>query len=242
MRIALVQFYNYHEEVLAPQADFLLPDNDVFIAAPRRVFENDYIKIFGSRIKKIVFSDKSYDIHKKRYVIHRFFSILIKYIQLFRCVRSRRIDLIVFNTITKAFHFTCINVFFRKIEKVHIIHNAQNYTAEKTIKPLAVFKKNLFISYDVYNYYTNTICTNKNKPLFGWFLPTLINFVPHDAVRTFPEIIIVIPGSVDNSRRNYKGFLEALHALPPPPPNQTQIQPCYLCFWESVLSNCGGGL
>jgi hypothetical protein len=225
MRIALVQFYNYHEEVLAPQVDFLLPDNDVFIAAPASVFENYYIKIFDSYIKKIVFNNSSYDVHKKRYIIHRFISILIKYIRLFNQVKKQRIDLIVFNTITKAFHFTLIKFFFKKVEMVHIIHNAQNYTTEKAIRQLTIFKKNLFISYDVYNFYINNVCKNKNKSFFDWFLPTLIKFTSQDDMDIFSEIIIVVPGSVDHGRRNYKGFFEAIMAIgaapPPPPPPPT---------------------
>jgi hypothetical protein len=218
MKILLVQFYNYHEEVLAPQIEFLLPDNDVFIAAPKSAFKNHYIKTFDLRIKKIIFDDANYDIHEKRWIIHRAVSMLIKYIQLFRNVRKRHIDFIVFNTITKPFHFIFIKLLFGNIEMAHIIHNAQNYTTKKAMARLNIFKKNLFISHDVYDFYTTNICTNENKSRFGWFLPTLINFIPHNDVEAFSEIVIVIPGGVDNNRRNYKGFLAALEALPPPPP------------------------
>ncbi|MDR1074119.1 MAG: hypothetical protein LBL45_10675, partial [Treponema sp.] len=209
MNILLVQLYNYHEEVLAPQVDFLLPDNTVFVAAPESALQNYYIKTFDSRIKKIVFDGADYDVHKKRWIIHRFVSVLIKYIRLFKHVKKQRIDLIVFNTITKPFHFIFIKFLFGRIEKAHIIHNAQDYTTEEAMRPLNMFKKNLFISHDVYNFYTTNICTNKNKSLFGWFLPTLANFIPQDDVETFSEIVIVVPGGVDNSRRNYKGFLAA---------------------------------
>lgn len=211
MKIALVQFYSYHEEVLAPQIDYLLPDTDVYVAAPSVVFDNAYIKIFDNKIKRIEFSNKKYNEKNILHFGYRLFSIINKYFQLNASVKKNDINLIIFNTINRAFHFFLINLFFLNIGKIHIIHNAQLYLTPKSVKKLAVFIKNLFISRDVYQ---NYIDSRKFIDLssFGWFFPNLLCLTQKQ--NTGPScndaITIVIPGSVDNSRRNYNGLYSSL--------------------------------
>jgi hypothetical protein len=215
MKIALVQFYSYHEEVLAPQINFLLPDNELYIAAPKDVFSNDYIKPFHNGIKKILFSSRKYNSRLIYTVPFRIFSILYKYFQFHSIVKRENIQLIIFNTINKHFHFKLIRFYFRHIDKIHIIHNAQLFTTEKTIKSLAMFKKNLFISQDVLNHYQKEFARFGVKNI-DWFFPGLSSLISskEDAKNYCKnKIVIVVPGSVDNSRRNYKGLFDALEKL-----------------------------
>jgi hypothetical protein len=218
MKIAIVQFYAYHEEVLAPQIDFLLPDNELYVAAPEEIFSNDYIASFRDSIKKIFFSNRKYN--KAIYNIPlRIFSIFCKYRQFSRIIKKENIKLIIFNTINKHFHFIFIRFYFKNIEKIHIIHNAQLFATQKEIKALGMFKKNLFISLEVLNY---------QKEIFGaavenidWFLPALGNFVSSEADEKYvckDKIVIVVPGSVDYSRRNYEGLFGALEKVNNPSP------------------------
>ncbi|MDR3343231.1 MAG: hypothetical protein LBT14_10705 [Treponema sp.] len=225
MNIALVQFYAYHEEVLAPQIDFLLPDNAVFVAAPANVFRHDYMAPFNTSVQKISFNDKRYERGKIAAIPFRILSIIIKYLQLNKVVKKKKIDLIVFNTINKPFHFILIKCFFRNIDKIHIIHNAQTYVTKEKALSLnsGFFKMNLFISFDVYNYYVNhgAVSFGLNSSLFDWFLPGLTNLalVEQDSGQSVMDdentITIVVPGSIDNQRRNYEGLFSALETAAP---------------------------
>jgi hypothetical protein len=218
MKIALVQFYSYHEEVLAPQIDFLLPDNEVFVAAPSRVFEHDYMAGFNSHIKKIVFDNNRYDKHKIMQIPFRMISILLKYVRLYKYIRQHTVELIIFNTITKPFHFRLIRFFFKKIEKYHIIHNGQLFTKPKVAKSLLMFKKNIFISFDVYSYFINNHHQIDSR-YFDWFFPGLAVFGSKSNSDNSEEsnniITIVVPGAVEYDRRNYDGLFNALNAPPP---------------------------
>jgi hypothetical protein len=215
MKIALVQFYQYHEEVLAPQIDFLLPENEVFVAAPQIIFRNDYILTFETQIRKIIFDNKKY--HSKiLYIPHRILSIINKYIKLFIAVQTQNIEIIIFNTINKPFHFLLIKILFYKTRNIHIVHNAQMFKTKRAIKSLLIFKKNLFISLDVYNYFTDNYIHNIDKSNFYWFFPSL-SALPCDydgpAYLSENKINIVVPGSVDDNRRNYNGLFNALDGI-----------------------------
>jgi hypothetical protein len=217
VKIAIVQFYLYHEEVLAPQINFLLPDNELFVAAPPGVLQNDYIFPFAKQIKVIAFNNNIFNGNKIINFLSRSFSIFYKYIQLYNVYKKERFNFIIFNTITKPFHFIFIKLFFTHVNKIHIIHNSDRYLTQKRIKPLYLFKKNLFISNDVYEYFTDKITNPANHLLFDWFLPILSGIPMTDNntnILSTDKINIVVPGSVNSCRRNYSGLFSALKSLP----------------------------
>lgn len=224
MKIALVQFYQYHEEILAPQIDFLLPEHELFLAAPQIIFKNDYIIAFESSVKKIIFSNKKYS-RNIAAVPFRILSIIVKYFHLFVAVRRHNIDIIIYNTINRQFHFFLIRLLFRTKKSVHIIHNAQMFTTHRTAKSLSFFGKNLFLSLNVYDYFTTKHAQTMDKVIFDWFLPSLNSLVFHEDIShhdilSRDKINIVIPGSVDDSRRNYNGLFVSLGSLALLPQNQ----------------------
>jgi hypothetical protein len=125
--------------------------------------------------------------------------------------------LIIFNTINKPFHFFFIKLFFSGIDKIHIVHNADLFLTRKKAKPLKLFKKNLFLSFDVYEYFLNKIDNPEDPSLFDWFLPTLsgIPIIDNSSDILSPhKINIVVPGAVKDYRRNYSGLFAALKLLP----------------------------
>jgi hypothetical protein len=245
LKVALVQFYSYHEEVLAPQIDFLLPDHEVFVAAPPSVLANDYVSFFDARTRKIRFSDKRYNHHSAFDIPRRTLSILLKYLILYRAIKKHRIDLVVFNTLTRPFHFALICLFFRQNKMVHIVHNAQHFTEPRKIKTLSLFKKNLFISADVYRYYVKR--HEEAAPYCDWFLPCLSGLAPNPAVAKKPppededdKITIVIPGGVDEERRNFESFFNALKkTLPPPPPFEIILLGKITTEWKNQIDDMG---
>jgi hypothetical protein len=201
---------------MAPQIDFLLPDNNLFIAAPLAVLQNDYIAFFGKRITPVEFKNSVFEGNKIINFFFRFFSILYKYFQLYSTYKNERFDLIIFNTINKPFHFIFIKLFFSDVNKIHIIHNSDHYLSQKKIKPLYLFKKNLFISNNVYGYFISKINNLADPFLFDWFLPTLSG-IPLESnipnILPSSKINIVVPGAVNDYRRNYSGLFDALKSL-----------------------------
>jgi hypothetical protein len=214
MKIALVQFYNYHEEVLSPQIDFLLPDNKLFIFAPSAVLGNDYIKYYETKIHKKILLDIK--VSGFLSIPIKIISIFVKYLQLYASVKSENCDMIIFNTINKPFHFILIKILFSLEEKIHIIHNAQLYLTKNRMAKLAIFKKNLFISQDVYNFYLSKNNGRASLSNFGWFSPALseeIISTPSDNKLIDSKINVVIPGIVKDYRRNYAGLFSVLQGL-----------------------------
>ena len=213
MKIALVQLYSYHEEVLAPQINFLLPENEVYIAVPSNILENDYIKPFLSSVKTIDFKNEKNVLKRVRF-FYKIFSILHKYLILKNAVKKQGIQLLIFNTVTKDFHIKLIKFFFKNVECIHIIHNAQRYLSKKSLESLLFFKKNLFISFDVFHYYTSNHVVREKQVLFNWFCPNLSEFQSSNKYRdnllSADKINLVVPGSVDFSRRNYQGLFKSL--------------------------------
>jgi hypothetical protein len=216
MKVVIVQFYSYHEEVIAPQLDFLLPDNELFVAAPPSVLQNDYISFFIKQIKTIEFKETALSNNKIINLFLRFFSILCKYIQLYTMHKKEHFRLIIFNTINKPFHFVFIKLFFKCVDKIHIIHNADHYLTPDRIKQLYLFKKNLFISADVHRYFLDEVGNMAAPSLFDWFLPVLSGIPTTDnnaGILPDDKITIVVPGSVKDYRRNYSGLFNALKSL-----------------------------
>jgi hypothetical protein len=214
MKIALVQFYNYHEEVLSPQIDFLLPDNEVFVLAPQNVLNNDYISYYKNYIHSKMFFDVKLS-GILTFPIKIIFT-LIKYFQLYHSFKIEKYDTIIFNTITKPFHFFIIKTLFNRVTKIHIIHNAQLYLSKRMVAKLDIFKKNLFISQDVYNFYLSNRNGLPAPSNFGWFYPFLSEEIishPKNNKLLNDKINIIIPGAVMDSRRNYTGLFSALKKI-----------------------------
>jgi glycosyltransferase involved in cell wall biosynthesis len=241
-KIALVQFYGYHEEVLAPQINFLLPENEVFVAAPTKVLNHDYLKKFT--INRIEFKDKTSNpshIFSKLWVKAQR-RIFIMIFMLYCCAKINKFDLIIFNTIEdKFYHLKLILFFFKRFKKIHLIHNLTSYLnpppepAEK-IHCLARFDKNLFISKEVYEYCAATILSRYtiDLSLFDWFFPGLWGLhsgvtggggIPLDRNLRF-----VVPGNVTQYRRNYQGLFETMEKLQ----NQYDVLP----FEIILLGQC----
>ena len=211
MKIALVQFYEYHEEVLAPQISFLENDHNIFLAAPKTVFNNEYISFYRESFNSICFTEFKY---LKSLVLFRIISIINKYIFLYKNHRKYRFDLIVFNTITKNFHYSLIHFLFNKVKNIQIIHNLYPLTKNNG-KYLNRFFNNLFLSHDIHQNFVNSIANANKETLSNWFCPLLpINFISdyksENIVFDNSVINIVIPGSVDERRRNYASLFEAL--------------------------------
>ena len=211
MNIVLVQFYPYHEEVLAPQINFLHHDeHKLYIAAPESVFKNDYLINLKEYFVPVLFKNTY---HRKFSFFFRIFSILKKYKILFKYHNKYHFDMIIFNTITKNFHYYLINKYFKNIKKIQIIHNSYPIIKNKG-KYLKLFYMNLFLSRDIHKYFLESLNLDNDDNLTGWFCPLLSddNINKKNISINFNDsyINIVIPGVVNEERRNYNSLFNAL--------------------------------
>ena len=209
MKIAIVQFYSYHEEVLAPQIDFLCHKYEVFLAAPESVFKNDYIFHLLDSVSPIIFRDIK---KNKLFTLFNKLSIIGKYQKLLNAHRQNNFDLVIFNTITKNFHYSLIKFYFKRLKKIQIIHNGKHFLKKNNLKFLNIFDNNLFLSQDIYKRFRETI-SPYSAPL-NWFCPLLSEkFVSHNKPGIAFDsqyINIAVPGSVNEKRRNYSSLFAAL--------------------------------
>jgi len=214
MKIAIVQFYPYHEEVLVPQIDYLYNNHKLYIAAPESVFNNDYISHYKDKIHPIIYKNHT---RKKIFFLTRIFSILYKYIILLKYHKREIFDIIIFNTITYKFHYSIIKLFLKNVKKIQIMHNSQSFIIKNNINYLKLFFNNLIISYDAYSRFKNDInlLFLPPSPPIDWFYPLLsLNIIKDknnfNIIFDDSYINIVIPGSVDEKRRNYSSLFSAL--------------------------------
>jgi hypothetical protein len=212
MNIALVQFYPYHEEVLSPQIEFLYRDHKLFLAAPKTVFDNDYISFYNQSYQAVKFPSLLFS--SSLFLPFRITSILFKYAILFKAHINHHFDIIIFNTITKKFHFKIINLLFKNTKTIHIIHNSSAFISKKESNSLSIFHSNFFLSQGIYHHFIAKTASYAPTPV-NWFCPLLsgsiIENYESEKIRFDTSFInIVIPGSVDNKRRNYESLFFAL--------------------------------
>jgi hypothetical protein len=220
LNIALVQFYPYHEEVVGPQIDFLLRGNNLFLAAPKALFRNEYITAaapspppHNGRFKAIMFSDTKFP-NSPFFAPFRLLSITLKYLKLYAYHLYHRFDMIIFVTLTKDFHFLFIKLFFGKAEKIHIMHNADYFLSPRTAKFLRPFKKNLLLSETAFKRFSKETASSIDPEKVDWFCPLLTAGLASGYQSAIMDtggavINIVVPGGVDKSRRNYASLFRA---------------------------------
>ncbi|MFC1503836.1 hypothetical protein ACFL6D_00310 [Spirochaetota bacterium] len=221
--IALVQYTNQHEEVLAPQIEMLKGFCRVEVFAPESIFETDLLRALSSEYNKNkVYAPKHLLIKIIRRLVPFFFAWTC-----YKKIRNKAADLavscVIFNTISSIYELCLIVFLFRKIPTIHIIHNMQHYAHMPRKHFLSYFKKNLFISKDVFDHTIRHCIREEEVHRYDHFLPILFDsflsrkgtvgtiggYTGKYSINT--ELInIGIVGSVDMKRRNYRCAVESV--------------------------------
>ena len=194
MKIMIVEFNDFHEEVILSQLNFLIKERDINI----HLFINnnlskkvDFYKFLNNSLKINLINSKNK---------------WTKFISLYKIreyIIKHNIDIVIFNT----YECKYAKILFKFINKskISIIHNADKFLAHKTSKNINnffVLNKTVF----------ETIRNAKQDINISYFYP-LIDYKIQRKSNKNNKIKIVIPGLIELSRRDYLGFIELINTI-----------------------------
>jgi len=192
MKILIFESHNYHEEVILPQIEFLLKDNN----------KHEIYLLINENIKNksIKFPDC-----KKKFIRNSKLGKFFQTIDIINFINKNKFDMVIFNSLEDKF-LKIINPFLDKnIKKIAIVHN---------IDKLEKFKldfKNFFVLSD----HLLNFC-KKNYPNYNFssFYPLIYNKEMYidDLLKNNNKnlIYITIPGLVEQTRRDYTGLINLI--------------------------------
>lgn len=188
-KVLLVEFNDFHEEVIVPQLEFLKNTKyDVHL------FINEQVKSknLDFDIDKINYIKGSNKYIKALYIIKILFYI-----------KNNNINIIIFNTLNSKYIEILNKILNNKLKKVAIVHNVDNFMQDKMdISNFMVLSENIF---------TYTVALYEKKYHFGYFYPLIHNQKSKCLIqKTSDQFQIVIPGLIELSRRDYLGLIELI--------------------------------
>jgi glycosyltransferase involved in cell wall biosynthesis len=210
-RVALIEPAHSHEEVLFPQIELLRRQFEVHVIAPRSLLEVDLLHDTAP-----LYRAWSLDMPPAHTQLARALDTLRKYGAIREAVKSINPDILIFNSTYSLPEVALIHRWFRDYPKIQIIHNFQRFLRWPARKLYQAFDANLVISEQVHTYVTTH---HREFSNLEYFLPIFFGSFSSDAGRTLPEpgdeypIRLGVFGSMEQSRRNYNGLLQALRNL-----------------------------
>ncbi len=212
MKILIIEFNDFHEEVILSQLNFLIKEKNTDI----HLFINeslnnkiDFYKFLKNNLKINFISNKN--------------SKWIKFIYLYKIkkyILENNIDIVVFNTY-ECKYIQILSNFIKK-RKIAIIHNADKFLIKKTNKKINSFfvlNKTIF----------ETIKNSKKNINVSYFYP-LIEYNNEKKISN-DKLKIVIPGLIELSRRDYLGFIELIKNI--------NLEKFEFIFLGNILKNDG---
>ena len=190
MKILILEFNNFHEEVIISQLDFL---NDV---------KCDIHMFVHNEVKSKFNFDKN-NIKINYFKGNSKLSRIVNLKNVKHYIEKHKFDLVLFNTYENI--EVQILSYFIKQRKLAILHNADKIIKNKNktdnrIDNFIVLNKTIY----------NTLKKSNSKMNISYFYP-LINYQNSQYSHTEKDKIrIVIPGLVELSRRDYIGFINLL--------------------------------
>lgn len=186
-KVLIIEFNNYHEEVILPQVEFL---NAEKIEA--------HLYINSDIVKKNI--DLKYSYVNKITAKNKF-TKLSSIFSILYYIKKNQIDTVIFNTLNCKY-ISILNTFLsKKLKKIAIVHNVDTF--EKNSLNL----KNFFVLSE--NILKNVKRKYTNKYSFSYFYPLMYNVQTFESSNSL-KLKVVIPGLVEFSRRDYLGLLSIL--------------------------------
>ena len=186
-KVLIVEFNNYHEEVILPQVEFLNAEKREVHLYINSDIMNKNIDFKCSYINKIVAKNK--------------FTKLSSIFSILYYIKKNQIDTVIFNTLNCKY-VSILNIFLSKrLKKIAIVHNVDTF--EKNSLDL----KNFFVLSE--NVLENVKQEYKSQYNFNYFYPLIYNMPTFNSYSN-SKLKVVIPGLVEFSRRDYLGLLDIL--------------------------------
>jgi hypothetical protein len=184
--ILLIEFNNFHEEVILSQLDLLKNSKYKAYLYINEKVKNKNLKFPIDRIYYIKSSNK--------------FIKLLGILNILKDIYFNKIDIVIYNTLEDRY-VKLLNKFIpKKVKKIGIIHNVDKFESNKLdLNNFLVLSENIF----------NNIA-EKHKYKFSYFYPLIFNQIESKTKEKTEKINIVIPGLVEFTRRDYIGLLDIL--------------------------------
>lgn len=196
-RIALIELSSSHGECIYSQAEFL-NQQDNFVLLLLNEFLKDQTECISADVNKIYFP-KPINSFQRLKLFLKIFTILKKY----------KIDTLVINTATGTELWLLLFFIPKSIKLAGIIHDAEKLISSSTQQKINKRIKHYFVLNDFIKEYIDKFnLKNLNvSSQYNIFYPTE-NLIPIS--KKANEFWITIPGTVEQSRRNYLGLIEQL--------------------------------
>ncbi len=209
-RICIVEPCHSHEEVVLPLVDLLRDDWEVHVAAPDSLLTVDLL-----RDTRGIYAAHSVRWDQRRPRWRRLADMPRKYRELRRIVDEVRPEFVVFNSTYGFADLACIVHAFRGVRKAQVIHNADVFARAPARRWAAEFDLNLVLSEEVH---AHLVASGGAIPGLDHVLPIVFeSFEALNPADPAPggdvgPLRLGVFGSVDASRRNYRGLLDRLAA------------------------------
>ena len=209
-KILIIEFNDFHEEVLLSQVNYLKNNKDIKI----------YLYINEKLKSKLNFEKFNINIcyinSKNRFT--KIFSIF----KILKVIKKEKIDHIVFNTF-ESIYVLLIKSFLKNQKKFFIVHNVDKFKCKGKKNSQFLVLNETLKKYTIKNY---------NKCNFDYFYPLIIvNELNNLNNKKKTEIKIIIPGLVELNRRDYLGFLKLI--------NNVDLDNIKFVFLGNILKNDG---
>jgi len=207
-RICLIEPCHSHTEVVVPTLDLLYEAYEIYLIAPRSLFELDLLRSTQSLYRAVPI-----DWQQRHPRWRRFLRMPAKYFTMRQLVNQIAPCCVFFTSTYREIDLLLIARYFKHVPKAQIIHNFQYFLRPGMHRLYEQFDLNLVISEEVHKYIL------EHHPQYAsldYFLPISFDcfFRLHplrnpSGVPTGP-IQLGVFGAVDQGRRNYEGLFQSL--------------------------------
>jgi len=190
VKIALIEFNDFHEEVLFSQLDFLAGSDieEIHLLTNKKLVEKGL-----KPGKDVIFAP---------FEFNSYFDRIKALIKVFFYIHKNKIDVVVFNSLENIYVKLILKI-LRKRKIFCIAHNLDRFVEYKESNAAYFVLNKTLLSYIKNNYRVEA----------NYFYP-LIKTPERKRHQSRENIRIVIPGLVELSRRDYLGWLEAIKNPP----------------------------
>ena len=215
-KVLFVQIEQFHSEVLGPQFELLEEAYSLYSFASSEINSSDFVSTYRVKTKDALFFNCSPGwMFWSRWKLSSAFIYVLNILMIRLLIWREKIDLVVFNTIPTPPKVRLVGRLLKKVSKVVIVHNGENFLNHQM--DYCSFEKVFFLSKEVKEHclsFTEKCYQQKLDYFVPIFFDKFLRERPITRGRE-EKIILGIVGKTDETKRNYRGLIEALEKVNP---------------------------
>jgi len=195
VKILIIEFNDYHEEVILSQLNFLDKVKNIDV----HLFLNENLK------KKINFNKFFNNININFINSKNKWTKFMNIFKIKNYILQNKIDIVIFNTLEDKYSLILAN-FLKNIKKIAIIHNVDIFLQNNLNKKMDAF---FVLNETIYK----NIKNQKQNIHISFFYPLFEYTKNCQKINKSNKLRIVIPGLIEFTRRDYLGLLDILKGV-----------------------------